>query len=230
MKMKLSFKKLAILCLGGLLVLACDDHTTDTRNKISNQPFTQLLVYPKKNPINKFELIRHDQKKFDEASFEGRWNLIFMGYTNCPDVCPTMLTDITNIYKKIDPKFQKKFQVIFLSVDPARDDPEHIGKYLDYFHSDFVGITGDKAQIDKLVTSLGGIYSINNEDEEFYSVDHASRIFIVSPKAERYGIVSSEGMLNKDKTQLISELNQLANTFQAIIEYNRFVCVLQKLR
>jgi protein SCO1/2 len=169
-----------------------------------------MLVYPKKNKIEHFELIKHDTQVFNENNFTDRWNLIFVGYTNCPDVCPNTLTDITNIYKKIKPELQKKFQIIFFSVDPKRDSPEHIGKYIDYFHDDLVGITGDKPEIDKLVASLGGIYSLNTEEGEYYSVDHTARIFIVSPKGERYGIVSSESMHNKDKSILINELESMA--------------------
>ncbi|WP_444995963.1 SCO family protein [Aliikangiella sp. IMCC44359] len=194
-----------------MVVSSCNENSTSQTNKIESN-FSQLLVYPKKNPIRGFTLSRHDKQPFDYSNFLDRWNLIFMGYTNCPDVCPMTLSDITKIYNQITPELQKNFQIIFLSVDPVRDNLEHMAKYLDHFHSDFVGVTGEKQQIDNLVSVLGGIYSINTEDEKFYSVDHTARIFIVSPKGERYGIISSEAMHNKDKSQLIKELNLLAKS------------------
>jgi len=81
------------------LLFSCSEDMPKTKNSFQ-QPYLSMLVYPKKNKIEHFELIKHDATKFDEASFGNRWNLIFIGYTNCPDVCPNTLTDITNIYKK----------------------------------------------------------------------------------------------------------------------------------
>ena len=109
----------------------------------------------------------------------------------------------------MDQPTRDKFQIIFLSVDPARDTPEHLKQYLDYFHQDFIGISGEKLQLDGLVKSLGGIYSVNQEEGEFYTVDHSARIFIVGPNAERYGIVKSGILKAKDKSQLVADLTQL---------------------
>ncbi|MCW8877276.1 MAG: SCO family protein [Kangiellaceae bacterium] len=171
--------------------------------------FKQLLVYPKKNLLGSFEIKSHDDNSFNRQSFEGKWNLIFIGYTHCPDVCPLTLTEITKFYQQIPQEIQKEFQIIFLSVDPKRDTLEHLAGYIEHFHSDFVAVTGEKEEIDKLVYSLGGIYSINNEDENYYSVDHSGRIFIVNPKGERFGIISSEAMHAKDKSSIAKELSLL---------------------
>lgn len=178
-------------------------------NKIDNR-FDSLLIYPKKNPILDFTLIDHAGKPFKTKHFKDHWNLIFSGYTNCPDVCPNTLTQMTQMYQAMEQSTRDKFQVIFLSVDPARDTPEHLKHYLDYFHQDFVGISGEKSQIDGLIKGLGGIYSINQEEGEFYTVDHSARIFIVGPNAERYGIVKSGILKANDKSQLVADLTQLA--------------------
>jgi len=180
-----------------------------SENKIDNR-FDTLLIYPKKNPISDLTLIDHLGNPFKTDRFKGRWNLIFSGYTNCPDVCPNTLTQMTQLYQTMEPSIRDKFQIIFLSVDPARDTPEHLKQYLDYFHKDFVGISGEISQIDDLVKGLGGIYSINQEEGEFYTVDHSARIFIVGPNAERYGIVKSGILKAKDKSQLVADLTQLA--------------------
>lgn len=197
---------LSLICI----LFGCSESTNKPKETGFSQPFKSMLVYPKKNMISEFSLFQHNQEVFNNDNFKGRWNLIFIGYTNCPDVCPATLTDITRIYNKIDEKLQKRFQVILLSVDPERDNLKHLAQYLDYFHEDFLGVTGNKPDIDQLVASLGGIYALNKEEGEFYSVDHSARIFIVNPKGERFGIISSESMHNKDKSLLISELNQLA--------------------
>ncbi len=200
MMQKIGIKNL-LLVVAVMLLSSCEKPLPE---------FKQLLVYPKKNPITDFSLTHHTGKTFDQNGFKGKWNLIFMGYTHCPDVCPLTLTEIDKIYAKIPQEKQADFQVIFLSVDPNRDQPDHLSQYVGHFNDDFSAITGEKEQIDKLVYSLGGIYSINNEDPEHYSVDHTGRIFIVSPQGERFGIISSEAMHNKDKSGLVDELVTLS--------------------
>jgi protein SCO1 len=199
-----------------LTLLACSQGADPEKNTDSSsqqsfkQPFKSMLVYPKKNKIADFTLVDHKLEKFNQDSFIGKWNLMFMGYTNCPDVCPMTLTDMTKIYQQLTPELKDKFQVLFLSVDPSRDNPEHIAKYIDYFDQDFVGITGEKKHIDTLVASVGGIYALNTEEGEYYTVDHTARIFLINPKGERYGMITSETMHNKDKALLISELETMA--------------------
>ena len=184
--------------------MANDNMQTDDKvvvdNKIDNR-FETLLIYPKKNPIVEFSLTDHTQAAFTNNDFRSYWNLIFIGYTNCPDVCPNTLNQMVQIHNLMKPNAQKKYRFIFLTVDPERDTPEHLNSYLDYFHDAFIGLSGDKAVIDPIVRSLGGIYSLNKEEGEFYTVDHSSRIFIVGPAADRYGIIESGALKSKDKSR-----------------------------
>jgi len=173
--------------------------------KIINQ-FDSLLIYPKKNLLSNFSLKDQNNNVFNNDSFKNKWNIIFSGYTNCPDVCPNTLNKMTQLYQLMDQTTRSNFQFIFLSVDPERDTADHIKQYLDYFHKDFVGITGELSQIDILIKDLGGIYSLNKEEGEYYTVDHSARIFIVDPTASRYGIFESSALKSKDKSQLVKDL------------------------
>ena len=204
----MNIRLLVIFLLAGLL-LACSDNSSQ-RGQQFEQPYSQMLVYPKKNPITNFSLSQHDKTQFGPQNFQGRWNLLFMGYTHCPDVCPITLTEMHHVYAALPTELQKKFQVIFLSVDPKRDTLEHIAQYIDHFHQDFVGVTGEKEEIDKLVRALGGIYALNSEDEQYYTVDHTARIFIISPEGERFGIVNHEAMKSASKDKLVEELSVMA--------------------
>ncbi len=187
-----------------------DKADNSTSNKIDNS-FKTLLIYPKKNALPIFSMIDQDGKEFNNDNFKGQWNLIFSGYTNCPDVCPNTLTQMTQLYQLMNAETQKKIQIVFLSVDPKRDTPEHLKQYLDFFHNDFKGISGKKDQIDLVIKSLGGIYSLNKDEGEFYTVDHSARIFIVGPNAQRYGIVDSLAIKAKDKKMLANDLEALIN-------------------
>lgn len=212
----LPFVLIGIAILGGFLLKTSLEGnsekstvTENSSNKIDNH-FDTLLIYPKKRQIANFTLLDHFSTKFNNEQFIGFWNLIFSGYTNCPDVCPNILNQMTQLYQLMNKETRKKFQFIFLSVDPERDTPDHLKKYLDYFHQDFIGITGDKSQIDILIKSLGGIYSINKDEGEFYTVDHSARIFIVGPNGERVGILSGGVIKAIDKSQLVSDLTALS--------------------
>jgi protein SCO1/2 len=90
---------------------------------------------------------------------KGRPTLLFFGYTNCPDVCPTTMADIAVALRGLDPAVASKVQVVFVTTDPARDTPAVLGEYLHRFDADlptqFVGLTGDQATLDQAQLSAG---------------------------------------------------------------------------
>ena len=180
-------------------------------NKIDNQ-FDTLLIYPKKNLIPDFQFNNHLGDIFTNNDFKGYWNLIFIGFTNCPDVCPNTLNQMVHLYNAMDETTRSKFQFAFLTVDPERDTIEHLNAYIDYFHSSFIGLHGKKEQIDPVIRSLGGIYTLNKDEGEYYSVDHSSRIFIVGPKADRFGIIESGALKGDNKLQLAKDLTTLSSS------------------
>lgn len=182
--------------------------TSTSDNKIDNR-FDTLLIYPKRNQLPEFLLVDQLNAPFTNNDFKGYWSIIFTGYTNCPDVCPNTLNQMTQLYQLMDDDTRRKFHFIFFSVDPERDSPEHLKNYLDYFHQDFIGISGERDQIDILIKGLGGIYSINKDEGKFYTVDHSARIFIVGSNAERYGILSGGIIKEQDKSQLVKDLMAL---------------------
>ena len=97
---------------------------------------------------------------FDFADRTGTGpTLLFFGYTNCPDVCPTTMADIALALRKVDPAVAAETSVVFVTTDPARDTPDVLGAYLDQFDADlatpFTGLTGDQAQVDQAQLAAG---------------------------------------------------------------------------
>jgi len=90
---------------------------------------------------------------------QGRPTLLFFGYTNCPDVCPTTMADIAVALRDLDPAVAAAVQVVFVTTDPARDDAAVLGEYLDRFDADlptqFIGLTGEQQAIDQAQLSAG---------------------------------------------------------------------------
>ncbi|MGY2082854.1 SCO family protein [Blastococcus sp. SYSU DS0539] len=94
-----------------------------------------------------------------KAATAGRPTLLFFGYTNCPDVCPTTMADVAVALRGLDPALVERMQVVFVTTDPATDTPEVLGEYLDRFDADlatsFVGLTGDQDAIEQAQLSAG---------------------------------------------------------------------------
>jgi protein SCO1 len=93
------------------------------------------------------------------AATAGRPTMLFFGYTNCPDVCPTTMADVAVALRGLDPALAEQVQVVFVTTDPATDTPEVLGEYLDRFDADlptsFVGLTGDQAAVERAQLAAG---------------------------------------------------------------------------
>lgn len=99
--------------------------------------------------------------------------LLTFGYTNCADICPFTLGYLKNVYHALTPEQKKRTRVVFVTVDPDYDTPEHLKVYLAHFSPDFVGLTGSRAQIDRIVTLYQATYHTLAETE--LSNDHIRR-------------------------------------------------------
>ena len=107
--------------------------------------------------------------------YKGKIIVLFFGYTNCPDICPTALLDISKSLKELG-QDSSKVQAIFISVDPERDTPEHLNNYVKYFDDRIVGLSSDKGNIDKLHKYFRTKYELLNSKEENYLVEHSSNL------------------------------------------------------
>ncbi|WP_184415102.1 SCO family protein [Rhodocyclus tenuis] len=113
--------------------------------------------------------------------FRGKLVLLYFGYTFCPDVCPTALTTLAQAMKQLSPEEKRRVQVIFVSVDPPRDTPQHLKEYLAFFDPAFVGVTGSAAEIAAAARSWGVYYAAQAPDASGrYSIDHSAFTALVA--------------------------------------------------
>jgi len=119
-------------------------------------------------------------KKISLSDYDDKLRLIFFGYTSCPDICPTSLAFISSSLKALTPEEQAKVQVFFVSVDPERDTPQKLRDYTKYFHSNIIGLTGTKEEIDQVVKKYGTSYrKVESDSAMGYLVDHAASVYVV---------------------------------------------------
>lgn len=92
-----------------------------------------VSLYPQVRALPDFKLVDHNNQAFTAESLKGHWSLVFVGYTYCPDICPTTLAELTSIYPELQ-KIPTDFpiQVVLLSVDPKRDTPERLNEYINF--------------------------------------------------------------------------------------------------
>ena len=137
------------------------------------------------HPLEPFVLTDHHQRRFDETNLQGKWSLVFFGYLSCPDVCPLTLNELRVFWRLLqdDSDIQiDNLQVLFVSVDPARDSPQALADYIKHFNHEFIAATAPKAQIDNLAKQFGAGYVIEAETAPGqYLVAHSSAIFLIDP-------------------------------------------------
>lgn len=124
------------------------------------------------------------------ATARGKWTLLALGYTHCPDVCPFMLGNLAEVENRMRARLgpAQQPQFVFLSVDPARDTPALLAEYVAFFSDDFVGLTGPKSEIDRVTRQLSAFYRLgHNDGDGQYGVDHSAEIYLIDPKGRLFG-------------------------------------------
>lgn len=137
--------------------------------------------------VAEFSLLDQYAREFNLDKLRGAWTLMFVGFTSCPDVCPFTLENLEAVRAQLSMQMMpdKLPQVVFLAVDPARDKA-NLQQYMAHFHKDFIGITGDKTEIDKLSKSINSFYRLEDSRTStgYYNVVHSSAVVLISPEAQ----------------------------------------------
>ncbi len=141
------------------------------------------------DPVPGFRL-SGTQGDVTQQTFEGQWTFVFFGYTYCPDVCPTTLGVMKEVRSGSNRHEQP--QVLFISVDPARDSPDLLKNYVSAFDPTFIAATGSDEALAPLLKHFGVMFQRNNEsaDQDHYTVDHTVAIFLVDPQARVTAVFS----------------------------------------
>jgi protein SCO1/2 len=129
-----------------------------------------------------FALTDHHGKMRTLADFKGKVVVVFFGYTHCPDVCPTTMAEMANVMQQLGPD-ANKVQVLFVTVDPERDTPELLAKYVPAFDPRFLGLVGDKESTDKIAKEFKAFYQkVPGKEPGSYTMDHISGSYVFDPQ------------------------------------------------
>lgn len=128
-----------------------------------------------------FHLTDTAGRSVTEADFRGRWMLVYFGYSFCPDVCPTELETIAAALHNLGPE-ASRVAPIFITVDPGRDTPQVLSRYVRLFDARLIGLTGTPAEIAAAARAYRVFYAkVREQDGGAYSMDHSSFIYLMGP-------------------------------------------------
>ena len=146
-----------------------------------NLPGVALLSI--RYPLSEFELIDHRGNSFTRVNLEGHWNILFFGYTHCPDICPITLQTLSDsipLFEK-DPSLGMP-KIVFVSIDPKNDEVHRLREYVDFFHPSIIGITGSSLSITAFTSDIGAMFNkhdVGTTKDPLFS--HSSSLFLVDP-------------------------------------------------
>jgi protein SCO1/2 len=134
---------------------------------------------------SRFTLTSADGQTVTEQTFRGRWELIYFGYTYCPDVCPTELGHIADALAALGP-LAERIQPIFITVDPPRDTTKVVGEFVKNFDPRIIGLTGSAESIAAAAHSFGVYYARENTGPkpDDYVLDHSSLLYLMNPQGK----------------------------------------------
>jgi protein SCO1 len=159
---------------------------------------------PQARPVGAFSLTDQDGAAFDNSRLAGGPSLLFFGFTHCPDVCPTTLALMTQLHR--DPALQA-LRMIFVTVDPDRDDALTLRHYVEAFGGGFTALRGEDAALDPLLRNLGAVRAIQPRAGSDYDVDHSATLYFINGN----GALSAVFTPPFDYTRLRLDLLTLVN-------------------
>ena len=205
--MKRNFTWTIVSCLAVMLIaLSLYVNKMTTKVYLSNEQLKDLglyLIEPARD-LGSFNLIDSNEKEFLPQDFEGKWNVLFFGFTFCPDICPITMSMLSRIEKEIDSQELDKIRIFLVTVDPVRDNPNQLKIYLKNFSENFTGLTGGLDQIYNFATRVNAPFTpINNSKDPYYTVDHTGSIVLIDPDGNYAGFFRAPHNQDKIKKGLL---------------------------
>ena len=205
--MKRNFTWTIVSCLAVMLIaLSLYVNKMTTKVYLNNEQLKDLglyLIEPARD-LGSFNLIDTNEKEFLPQDFEGKWNVLFFGFTFCPDICPITMRMLSRIEKEIDKQELDKIRIFLVTVDPVRDNPNQLKIYLKNFSENFTGLTGGLDQIYNFATRVNAPFTpINNSKDPYYTVDHTGSIVLIDPDGNYAGFFRAPHNQDKIKKALL---------------------------
>ncbi len=179
---------LIVSMVAGLFV-----YSTISPKELTAEEYKQIGFYKlvRSRQINNFELTEGD-RKFSNNDLKGSWDVLFLGFASCPDMCPMTMKKMAMTNSSLSEETSSKINFRMISVDPVRDTPEKMQQYVEAFNPSFTGITGNIEVIYKLATDLTlPFVPVVASDNTNYDMDHSMNLAVIDPNGNYFGFFKS---------------------------------------
>lgn len=168
----------------------------------------RATVLPQPRPLPALDLVDLDDRPLPPDFFAGKWTLVFFGFTQCPDVCPTTLATLAQALSQLrDLPESERPRVLLVSVDPERDTPDRLAPYVRFFDPSFLAATGSPAAVAEAAAAFGVPYAKVDLPDGGYTMDHGSGIFVVGPEGGIDAFLSAPhdaGIISRDFRSIVA--------------------------
>lgn len=186
---------LGLACFTGWYALSSNNGDLESLSSKLKQ--YDAFKFPQTLPVDDVPFINEEGQTVSKEQNLGKWSFLFFGYTFCPDICPTTLSVMQQMWMQLSPELQETTQVVFVSVDIERDTPEQLKTYMDYFEPSFTAFTGNQNSLHSYTAQLNAVYAkvdrLNDKGEVDptlgYLMDHSANIAILDPSGNYYGFI-----------------------------------------
>ena len=148
-----------------------------------------IVLLPQSRSLPELILTNQEGQAVAVDQMKDQWSLLFFGYTFCPDICPATLAQLRQLQGQLPPQTGAKLRIVLVTVDPNRDTPAQLKKYLDYFDAGFIGLTGEEATIQKLANGVSIPFIPADTSKENYTVDHSGNLVLIGPDGKQRGFI-----------------------------------------
>jgi protein SCO1 len=151
-----------------------------------------------------YNLVDQNGQPVTEAMFKGHPSALFFGFTHCPEVCPTTMAEMAGWFEALGDEGQP-LRAYFVTVDPERDTPEILGDYVSWVSDRITGVTGDPAEIDKIIKAWGVFAEKVPTDDGSYTMNHTASVFLLNAQGEFEGTIA----YGEDRDAALAKLRRL---------------------
>lgn len=153
---------------------------------------TTATIITTQTEVPPFSLVNERGERVGAELFRGQWDLVFFGFTNCPDICPMTLSTLSAARQALEAAGVEPLpRIVLVSVDPERDTVDRLADYVSNFGDDVIGLTGDPEEIRRLAQALYIFYEKRGSETDDYLVDHSSVVLVIDPAARAHALFSS---------------------------------------
>lgn len=215
---KMQKSTLAIVLMGVVSIIIGVLAQQSERKPKQLPELKSTIILPSPKTLSDIQFTTHENKPFTRENLLGVWTILFPGFTNCPDICPTTMQTLKTVKQAmVKANSWGNYRIVMMTVDPKRDTIDKLSKYVPYFDPDFTGITADEKTTTSFAKQIGVLFFPRDENgAEDYEVDHSASIILINPEGQWAGAISAPH--NHD--EIITDLTALASFYASDHEFS----------